>query len=104
MEQIKELLKFPSPFKGSIANEEAVRTELKRRGLDESTVNSFDARYDARSRRAWAIINYAILPNQRPIKVWTVVNVPSEDGKTIVRKFSRPVLLYHVSQVCRVSK
>ena len=103
MEAIKELLKFPSPFKGSTANEEAVKTELKRRGFDDDVVNDFDARYHARSRRAWQIINYAVLPKQQPIKIWTIVEVKDKD-ENIVRRFSRPVLLYHVSQVRRVNQ
>ncbi len=103
MQHIRELLKFPSPFRGSAANQEAVREELKRRGFDAQAVSSFDARYHARSRRAWAIINYAVLPNQKPIKVWTVVEVKDEDGN-IVRRFSRPVWLFHVSQVRRVAR
>jgi len=99
MEEIKEIMAMPSPYKGGKNSFATVQAELRRKFGNKIAEDYHPSL--CRSFREWAKIHYRPIPGTKAIKVITVVEEKDDEGE-IIKTFPRVVNLFNINQVRRI--
>jgi len=101
MKNIQEVL--TSPFRGSSANYEAVKQQIKERFGDECATSYDPYANDCMPLISWANYGYRVKAGSKSLKSTTFVEVRDEKTGEVIRKIKRTVNLFHKNQVEKVS-
>jgi hypothetical protein len=95
VQQIKEILAAPSPYRNGEQSAATVKAELRRR-FGSQIANEYRPEL-CRSFAQWKKLLYFPIPNTKAIKIVTIIE--KENGRGEIEKIPKIVNLFNINQV-----
>lgn len=99
MQNIKEILAMPTPYRGG-KSAELVREKVRELYGDKAA-KEYDPHFTCRSFREWGKINYRVKKGAKAIKSITVIEEKDSKGK-VISTYPKVVNLFHIRDVERL--
>ena len=96
MQQVKDIMRQPTTYKGSEETRSLVYDEIARRwGEDEA--ENYDPLYNCRTFAQWLAVNRRVKKGEKAIRSYTILEQRNEKGE-VVKRYKRTVLLFYIKQ------
>lgn len=101
LKSLKEIMSGPaiSGYTGSKITRDMVASEIEKR-WGPKEVEKYNADTNALTFIKWTSLGYRIIPGEKAIRSFTVVEKKDKDGR-VIKRFKRTVFLFYYKQVQR---